>query len=169
MAATASTSGKSRRRLPRPDADRRWLSGPIGGRAARRRLLQRLIVDGLSAAQRVQNTGATPAMGSIFVSYSVLPLTDTRGVTWTGCSRSKCESGGCGFILAMMAAPFIALIYGFGFGLAVLTVGLLLTAALAFDARDQVDSARRRTVLAMAVVALVLAIATGLAAVSQYR
>lgn len=76
---------------------------------------------------------------------------------------------GCVFILAMMAAPFIALIYGFGFGLVVLTVGLVLTAALAFDARDQVDPERRKTVLTMAVVALALAIVTGVAAISRFR
>lgn len=76
---------------------------------------------------------------------------------------------GCVFILAMMAAPFIALIYGFGFGLAVLTLGLLLTAGLAFDARDQVAPERKTAVLAMATVALGLAIVTGLAAVTRFR
>jgi hypothetical protein len=76
---------------------------------------------------------------------------------------------GCGFILAMMAAPFIALIYGFGFALVVLTVGLLLTAFLAFDARDQVEPARRLTVLLMAGIALAFALLTGLAAVSQFQ
>jgi hypothetical protein len=76
---------------------------------------------------------------------------------------------GCGFILAMMAAPFIALIYGFGFGLAVLSLGLLLTAGLAFDARTQVPSERKNAVLAMAAVALGLAIVTGLAAISRFR
>ena len=76
---------------------------------------------------------------------------------------------GCGFILAMMAAPFIALIYGFGFGLAVLTLGLLLTSALAFDARNQVDPERKTAVLAMAAAALCLAIVTGLAAISRFR
>jgi hypothetical protein len=76
---------------------------------------------------------------------------------------------GCAFILAMMAAPFIALIYGFGFGLAVLTLDLLLTAALAFDARTQVAPERKTAVLAMTVLALALAIVTGLAAVSRFR
>jgi hypothetical protein len=76
---------------------------------------------------------------------------------------------GCVFIVAMMAAPFIALIYGFGFGLAVLTLGLLLTAALAFDARDQVAPERKTAVLGMAVLALGLAIVTGLAAISRFR
>ncbi len=76
---------------------------------------------------------------------------------------------GCAFILAMMVSPFIALIYGFGFALAVLTIGLLLTAFLAFDARDQVGLARRRMVLLMAAVALALAFLTGIAAVSQFR
>lgn len=76
---------------------------------------------------------------------------------------------GCGFIFAMMLAPFIALIYGFGFALAVLTIGLLLTAFLAFDARDQVDPARRLTVLLMAGIALAFALLTGLAAFSQFQ
>ena len=76
---------------------------------------------------------------------------------------------GCAFILAMMGAPFIALIYGFGFALAVLTVGLALTAFLAFDARDQVDPARRMTVLLMAGIALAFALLTGLAAISQFQ
>lgn len=76
---------------------------------------------------------------------------------------------GCVFILAMMAAPFIALIYGFGFGLVVLTAGLILTAALAIDARDQVPPERRRTVLLMAAVALGLALLTGIAAFSRLR
>jgi hypothetical protein len=76
---------------------------------------------------------------------------------------------GCLFILAMMAAPFIALIYGFGFGLFVLTVGLLLTAVLAIDARDQVLPERRKIVLGMAAAALALALVTGIAAVSQFR
>lgn len=76
---------------------------------------------------------------------------------------------GCAFILAMMAAPFIALIYGFGFALLVLTLGLGLTAYLAFEARDQVDPARRRAVLMMAILALVLALLTGLASISQFR
>jgi hypothetical protein len=76
---------------------------------------------------------------------------------------------GCGFILAMMAAPFIALIYGFGFGLAVLSLGLLLTAGLAFDARSQVAPERRTTVLGMAALTLGLAIVTGLLAVSRFR
>lgn len=69
----------------------------------------------------------------------------------------------------MVAAPFIALIYGFGFGLAVLTLGLLLTAGLALDARREVDPARRTTVLLMALLALALAVLTGLAAFSQFR
>lgn len=81
----------------------------------------------------------------------------------------KRHAVGCGFILAMMIAPFIALIYGFGFALLVLTVGLGLTAYLAYDARDQVDVARRGTVLAMVGVALALALLTGLAAISQFR
>ncbi len=76
---------------------------------------------------------------------------------------------GCVFILAMMAAPFIALIYGFGFALVVLTVGLLLTAFLAFDARDQVEPARRLTVLLMAGIALAFALLTGLVAFSQFQ
>ena len=76
---------------------------------------------------------------------------------------------GCAFILAMMAAPFIALIYGVGFALSVLTVGLVLTAFLAFDARDQVDPSRRPTVLIMTGIALVLALLTGLAAVSRFQ
>jgi hypothetical protein len=76
---------------------------------------------------------------------------------------------GCGFILAMMAAPFIALIYGFGFALAVLTIGLALTAFLAFDARDEVDPSRRMTVLLMAGIALAFALLTGLAAISQFQ
>jgi hypothetical protein len=76
---------------------------------------------------------------------------------------------GCFFILAMMAAPFIALIYGFGFGLLVLTIGLVLTAALAIDARGQAPPERRRTVLIMALVALGLALLTGIAAISRLR
>ncbi len=76
---------------------------------------------------------------------------------------------GCLFILAAMAAPFIALIYGFGFGLLVLTVGLLLTSWLAIEARREVPPARRNLVLAMAVVALALAVVTGIAAISQLR
>ena len=79
----------------------------------------------------------------------------------------KRNAVGCLFILAMMAAPFIALIYGFGFGLLVLTVGLLLTAVLAIDARNQVLPERRKIVLGMAVAAL--ALVTGIAAVSQLR
>ena len=76
---------------------------------------------------------------------------------------------GCGFILAMVVSPFIALIYGFGFALAVLTIGLVLTAFLAFDARDEVDPARRLTVLLMAGIALAFALLTGLAAISQFQ
>ena len=76
---------------------------------------------------------------------------------------------GCFFILAMMAAPFIALIYGFGFGLLVLTVGLVLTAGLAIDARGQVPPERRTTVLIMALAALGLAVITGIAAISRLR
>ncbi|MEZ4531278.1 MAG: hypothetical protein R2855_09625 [Thermomicrobiales bacterium] len=76
---------------------------------------------------------------------------------------------GCAFIVAMVAAPFIALIYGFGFALLVLTVGLVLTAFLAYDARDQVDPGRRTVVLLMAGTALVLALITGLAALGQFR
>lgn len=76
---------------------------------------------------------------------------------------------GCLFILAMMAAPFIASIYGLGFGLLVLTLGLLVTAALALDARGQVPPERRTTVLLMAVVALGLALLTGIAAISRLR
>ena len=76
---------------------------------------------------------------------------------------------GCAFILAMMGAPFIALIYGFGFALAVLTIGLALTAFLAFGARDEVDPSRRLTVLLMAGIALAFALLTGLAAISQFQ
>jgi hypothetical protein len=76
---------------------------------------------------------------------------------------------GCAFIVAMVVAPFIALIYGLGFALIVLTIGLLLTAFLAYDARDQVDPARRRTVLLMAGIALAFALLTGLAALSQFQ
>lgn len=76
---------------------------------------------------------------------------------------------GCGFILAMVAAPFIALIYGLGFALVVLTIGLVLTAYLAVEARDQVEPARRNTVLLMAGIALAFALLTGLAAISQFR
>lgn len=81
----------------------------------------------------------------------------------------KRNAVGCLFILAMMIAPFIALIYGFGFGLLVLTVGLLLTAALAIDARHQVPAQRRNLVYGMAAAALALAIVTGIAAISQLR
>ena len=76
---------------------------------------------------------------------------------------------GCGFILAMVISPFIALLYGFGFALTVLTIGLVLTAYLAYDARDQVEPARRQTVLLMAGIALAFALLTGLAALSQFR
>ena len=76
---------------------------------------------------------------------------------------------GCLFILAMMAAPFIASIYGLGFGLLVLTLGLLFTAGLAFDAREQAPPERRRTVLLMAAAALGLALLTGIAAISRLR
>lgn len=76
---------------------------------------------------------------------------------------------GCIFILAMMVAPFIALIYGLGFGLLVLTVGLIVTCALAVDARGQVPVERQKLLLAMAAIALVLAIVTGIAAFSQLR
>lgn len=81
----------------------------------------------------------------------------------------KRHAVGCAFILAMMAAPFIALIYGFGFALLVLTLGLVLTAFLAFDARNQVDPARRTTVMLMAGIALAFALLTGLAAISQFQ
>lgn len=76
---------------------------------------------------------------------------------------------GCLFILAMMAAPFIALIYGFGFALLVLTLGLLLTAALALDARNQVAPERQRTVVFMGIFAFGLAILTGIVAFSRFR
>lgn len=76
---------------------------------------------------------------------------------------------GCLFILAMMAAPFIASIYGLGFGLVVLTLGLVLTAALAVDARGQVPPERRNTVLLLAAIALGLALLTGIAAISRFR
>jgi len=69
----------------------------------------------------------------------------------------------------MVIAPFIALIYGLGFALAVLTVGLLLTAFLAYDARDQVEPHRRITVMLMAGIALAFALLTGLAALSQFQ
>lgn len=81
----------------------------------------------------------------------------------------KRNAVGCLFILAMMIAPFIALIYGYGFGLLVLTIGLVLTAALAIDARDQVPPERRKLVFGMAAAALALAIVTGIAAISQLR
>lgn len=81
----------------------------------------------------------------------------------------KRHAFGCAFILAMMAAPFIALIYGFGFALLVLTIGLALTAFLAFDARDQVEPSRRLTVILMAGIALAFALLTGLAAISQLQ
>ncbi len=76
---------------------------------------------------------------------------------------------GCVFILAMVAAPFIASIYGLGIGLLVLTVGLVLTAALAIDARSQAPPERRRLALAMALVALGFALLTGIAAISRLR
>ena len=81
----------------------------------------------------------------------------------------KRNAVGCFFILAMMIAPFIALIYGYGFGLLVLTIGLVLTAALAIDARDRVPPERRKLVFGMAAAALALAIVTGIAAISQLR
>ncbi len=76
---------------------------------------------------------------------------------------------GCLFILAMMAAPFVASIYGLGFGLLVLTLGLVLTAALAFDARGQAPPERRKTVVLIGAIALGLALLTGIGAVSQLR
>ena len=81
----------------------------------------------------------------------------------------KRNAVGCLFILAMMISPFIALIYGFGFGLLILTIGLVLTSALAIDARDQVLPERRSVVLVIAVVALALAVVTGSVAISQLR
>lgn len=81
----------------------------------------------------------------------------------------KRNAVGCLFILAMMAGPFIALIYGFGFGLLVLTIGLVLTSALAVEARRQAPPERRNLVLAMGVTALALAVVTGIAAISQLR
>ena len=80
-------------------------------------------------AQRVQNTGALRSWARS--SYPT-PYGTTTGARQAACRRLR-------FILAMMSHPFIALIYGFGFALAVLTIGLVLTAFLAFDAREQVD------------------------------
>jgi len=76
---------------------------------------------------------------------------------------------GCLFILAMMVAPFIASLYGLGFGLLVLTLGLVLTAALAIDTRAQAPPERRSTVLLIALLALGLAAVTGAAAVIRLR
>ncbi len=76
---------------------------------------------------------------------------------------------GCLFILAMMVSPFIASLFGLGFGLLVLTVGLALTAALAFDARRQAPPERRTAVLLIALLALGLAAVTGIAAVIRLR
>lgn len=81
----------------------------------------------------------------------------------------KRTSIGCLFILAMMTAPFIATLFGLGFGLLVLTVGLVLTAALAFDARLHAPPERRTTVLLIAAIALALAVVTGIAAFSRLR
>lgn len=84
-------------------------------------------------------------------------------------SMDKRNLIGCLFILAMVAAPFIASIYGFGFGLLVTTVGLVLTAALAFDARRQAPPERQSTVLLIAIAALALAVLTGIAAYTRLR
>lgn len=119
----------------------------------------------------------TPNRRSIFVSYALCGQHARSSVAhqWWGNRVDHLRQFGarnaigCLFILAMMIAPFIALIYGLGFGLLVLTVGLVFTAALAIDARGQAPPERRTVTLAMAVVALGLAVVTGVAAFSQLR
>lgn len=76
---------------------------------------------------------------------------------------------GCAFIVAMMIAPFIALIYGVGFGLFVLTVGLALSGWLAADARDQVPTERRNLVIGMALVMFAMALLAGAGAIIDLR
>jgi hypothetical protein len=51
---------------------------------------------------------------------------------------------GCLFSSAVVAAPFVGLLYGMEVGLAVLVAALGATACLAVDASRQADAAQRR-------------------------
>ncbi len=76
-----------------------------------------------------------------------------------------------GFAAAMVAAPFLALLYGWDAALLALGAGLLATAFLAFDASRQarVEPAARRRLLAAAAINLGLALLAGLLLVVRLR
>lgn len=64
----------------------------------------------------------------------------------------RAERAGCALAGAMVAAPFLALLYGPDAGLAVAVAALVTTAWLAHDAaRRQPETDRRRFVLAAGV------------------
>lgn len=58
---------------------------------------------------------------------------------------------GCGFVAAMIVAPFLALAYGFTAALATTTCALAATTFLAADAARAADPGMRRRLAAVAV------------------
>lgn len=65
---------------------------------------------------------------------------------------------GVGFAAAMVAAPFLALIYGLGIGLLVMAVALGATAFLAFNTASTAEPAIRRRLTVLGGVNATLAI-----------
>lgn len=62
------------------------------------------------------------------------------------------------FALAILLAPFIALLYGTSYGLGMMAIALGATAFLAWDARSQVDPPMYERLAILAAVNLLLAV-----------
>ncbi len=76
---------------------------------------------------------------------------------------------GFGFVIAMVLAPFLALILGIGIGLLVMTIALTATTVLVIDARRMAERERQMGLAVLAAVNAVLALSCLLGAISRLR
>ena len=73
-----------------------------------------------------------------------------------------------GFIVAILIAPFLGLLYGLWVGALVMAVALAATAFATFDLLAQAPPAQRQRMRRLAVVNVVLAIACLIAAIASF-
>jgi asparagine N-glycosylation enzyme membrane subunit Stt3 len=73
-----------------------------------------------------------------------------------------------GFIAAILAAPFLGLLYGLWVGALVMAIALLVTAFLVFDLLTQAPPERRERMRRLGLVNVLLAIACLIAAIASY-
>jgi len=72
---------------------------------------------------------------------------------------------GCGFVVAVILAPFLGLLYGRGLGVLIMALALAATAFIAFDVLPAAPPERRERVRRLGIVNVILALLCLVAAV----